>query len=115
MGGSGVMGEDGVLMVSDKDDRVLTKRSVPNRIDHLRNVGLPPLDVSGRMFVILRRTPGEPKIRVNQCHLRKRAYSRSLRKEYCKRQVVGIGRTETAALRRILEVVGPGDTVPIEP
>lgn len=55
-----------VLVISNKDDRILPEGAVPYSIYYLRNKCLPPLDVRRRMLVIFILdppfgTPGSPK------------------------------------------------------
>src|SRR5689334_7448309 len=103
--------EAAMLVIRNKDDRILPVRPIANRVHDLRYISLSPLNIGGRMFVILCRPSFQPEIGIYKRHRRQRRkheYSRSLRQENRNRQKVWIRRTErkeAARLRSIHKIV----------
>ncbi len=111
-----------VLVIRDEDDRILPERPVAHSIHDLRNERLSSLYVRRRVLIVFELPSEQAEIGINKCHLRQRTnawYSPRLRQKHLKRQEMWINaccaeQPEAASLRRILEVVGPGNFILIE-
>src|SRR5579871_2219307 len=107
-----------VLVIRDQDDRVLPEWSVAHRVDYLREKRLAALNVGGRMLIILELNAKHAKVGIHKRHRGQRICARSARRrreETLQRQEMRIvARTESAALRHVLKVVGPGNMVRVE-
>ena len=111
-----------VFVVRYEDHRVLPERSIPYRVHHLRYESLSSLYVRRWMLVILVLRSEQSEIGVDKRHLRQRAYacrSASLRQKHEKGQKVRVHACpselpEARSLRRILKIVGPGDSIFIQ-
>src|SRR5260370_23257693 len=111
-----------VLVVRYEDHCVLPERSIPYRVDHLRDERLSSLYVRWRMLIIFVLRSEQSEIGIDERHLRQRAYARrsaSRRQKQEKRQKVRVHarppeQPEARSLRRILKIVGPGDSIFIQ-
>ena len=62
----GMIIEATVLVVGEKDNRILPVRAAAHRVDDLRNVGLAALNVGWRMLIIFARGPRQAKIGIDE-------------------------------------------------
>src|ERR1700719_657229 len=77
----GVIVESTMLIVKNKDNRVLPERPVADRVHDLRDMVLPTLDVSRRMLVVFQSVAFDSEVRVDERNLRQRAHAGGLKKE----------------------------------
>src|SRR5437879_2146078 len=111
-----------VLVVRYEDHRVLPERSIPHRVHNLGHKRLSSLYVRRWMLVIFVLRSEQSEIGIDERHLRQRAHawrSASLRQKHEKGQKMRVHtgrpeRPEACSLRRILKVVGPGNSILVQ-
>ena len=111
-----------VFVVRYEDHRVLPERSIPHRVHNLGHERLSSLYVRRWMLVIFVLRSEQSEIGIDERHLRQRANawrSASLRQKHEKGQKVRVHacppeQPEARSLRRILKIVGPGNSILIQ-
>src|SRR5216684_6282627 len=111
-----------VLVIRYEDHRVLPERSIPHCVHNMGHERLPSLYVRRWMLVIFVLRSEQSEIGIDERHLRQRAHawrSASLRQKHEKGQKVRVHtcppeQPEARTLRRILKIVGPGDSIFIQ-
>src|SRR6516164_170457 len=105
-----------MLVVRDKDDRILPERPVTDGIHDLGHISLAALNVRRRMLVVFQNTREEGSAYERRVHERYRRQGSSmaagLAQEGCQRKEMRVGGwPEATSLWQVLEVVSPGDVV----
>src|SRR5215510_6647400 len=73
---SNVIVRAAMLVVSNKDDRILPERPIAHCIYHLRDKRLSSLDIGRRMFIVLELDAKQTKVRINKRNRRQIADAR---------------------------------------